>query len=70
MDGSGLDGRRRSRWRLWVLIVSSGVLVPTAIALTDSKAVLVGALFGLCLYQVRRYYSSSPEVFPGREPED
>nr|WP_290227233.1 hypothetical protein [Trichocoleus desertorum] len=70
MGASEFEGRGRSRWRLWVLIVGSGVLVPGAIALTDSKAVLLGALLGLCLYQVRQYYSSSPEGLSGRKPED
>jgi hypothetical protein len=43
----------RKDWRLGLLIVASGVLVPLAIAGTDSKAVLLGALIGLVLYQVR-----------------
>jgi hypothetical protein len=38
---------------LGLLILASGVLVPLAIAGTDSKAVLVGALIGIGLYQVR-----------------
>jgi hypothetical protein len=43
----------RKDWRLGLLILASGVLVPLAIAGTDSKAVLVGALIGVGLYQVR-----------------
>lgn len=43
----------RKDWRLGLLIVASGVAVPLAIAGTDSKAVLLGALIGLGLYQVR-----------------
>jgi hypothetical protein len=70
MDGSEFGSRGRSRWRLWVLIIGSGVLVPGAIALTDSKLVLLGALIGLGLYQVRRYWGSSPEDMSRRKPED
>ena len=70
MDGSEFGGRGRSRWRLWVLIIGSGVLVPGAIALTDSKLVLLGALIGLGLYQVRRYWGALPEDMSRREPED
>ncbi len=43
----------RRDWRLGLLILASGVLVPLAIAGTDSKAVLVGALIGVALYQIR-----------------
>lgn len=70
MGGSELEGKGRSRWRLWVLIIGSGVLVPGAIALMDSKLVLLGALIGLGLYQVRRYWSTSLEELPRRESED
>jgi len=70
MDGSDLREGRRSRWRLWGLILGSGVLVPGAIALTDSKLVLLGALIGLGLYQVRRYRAASLEEMPRRESED
>jgi hypothetical protein len=70
MDGSDFGGKRRSRWRLWVLILGSGVLVPGAIAFTDSKLVLLGALIGLGLYQVRRDRAASMEGLPRREAED
>ncbi|MBW4486501.1 MAG: hypothetical protein KME12_01795 [Trichocoleus desertorum ATA4-8-CV12] len=70
MGGSEFEGRRRSRWRLWLLIVGSGVLVPGAIALTDSKLVLLGALIGLGLYQVRRYRAASMAGLPQRKAED
>ena len=46
-------GPARSQIRLGILILTSGILVPLAIALSDSKGVLLGAVIGVILYQWR-----------------